>query len=74
MHSGAGEREHRAATAREEERGERERRDATARDEKRAGSAGMRHDVYIVWMTPKTKVCTANADAASTGQKGPSHK
>ena len=32
----------------------------------------MRHDVYIVWMTPKTKVCSADANSAQGQSQGQS--
>ena len=38
---------------------ERENRAATSGNERHASAAGHRHNVYIVWVTPKTKVCQA---------------
>jgi hypothetical protein len=43
-----------------------ERRAATAENERRGGSSGRRHNVYVVWLTPKTKVCQETHESGST--------
>jgi hypothetical protein len=43
-----------------------ERRSATADNERRAGAGGHRHNVYVVWLTPKTKVCQETRETGST--------
>ena len=39
---------------------------ATATEE-RGSSNRSRHNVYIVWLTPKTKICEANAASDKSG-------
>jgi len=45
-----------------------DRRSATAGSEKHGFSGGKRHNVYIVWMTPRTKVCEATAGPGSSNR------
>ena len=65
MRREAGEKEHRSVADARERRtaaGEREEQSATSgRNERRADFGGRRHHVYIVWLTPKTKICEAGA-------------
>jgi hypothetical protein len=49
---------------------ERENRGATTGNERRGGAAGHRHNVYIVWLTPKTKVCQATQSRESRSAEG----
>lgn len=42
---------------------------ATARgDEQRGGSGRRRHDVYIVWLSPKTKICKCTMESGPSKQ------
>lgn len=42
-----------------------ERRGTAAGAERHAESGGRRHNVYVVWMTPKTKVCRASHETGA---------
>jgi phosphatidate phosphatase PAH1 len=61
IHSEARDRDHAAA--------------AVGNEKQHAGSGGRRHNVYVVWMTPKTKVCEAtNESGASQNARSESSK
>jgi hypothetical protein len=37
-------------------------------NERHGSAAGKRHNVYIVWLTPRTKICEASKESGRTGQ------
>jgi len=43
-----------------------ERRSETTGDERRGDAGARRHNVYIVWLTPKTKVCEATHESGTS--------
>jgi hypothetical protein len=50
------------------EKGQAEHRDTARGDEKHGQSGRRRHDVYIVWLTPKTKVCECSEESSHSKQ------
>jgi hypothetical protein len=56
------------------EANDKEQRSATAGNERHAAVGGRRHNVYIVWLTPQTKVCeTARETGTSENAKTSEH-
>jgi len=43
-------------------------RPPTPGNERHGSSAGKRHNVYMVWLTPRTKICEASRDSGKTNQ------
>ena len=48
------------------ETAENERRSGTSGNERRGDAGARRHNVYIVWLMPKTKVCEATHDSGTS--------
>jgi hypothetical protein len=48
------------------EAADKEHRSATSGNERRAEMGGRRHNVYVVWLTPKTKVCEATNESVTS--------
>lgn len=43
-------------------------RATTTQDERHGSSARKRHNVYMVWLTPRTKICEVSSASGNTGQ------